>query len=100
MNLYTSEVVDVDMDVYMDVDVDMVEAFFKDMVEAEAEAEDGVTIPIHYLVHVVMELLFLKIRYSVKVNINHCPKFNKLQFNNSKVRLVGSMDIPRLMDMF
>ena len=68
--------------------------------EAETEDEDEVTTPIHYLVHMVMELLFLKLRYMIKVNINHCPKIKKLKFKNSKVRLVGSMDIPCLMDIF
>ena len=66
---------------------------------AGAEAEDEITIPIHYIVHMVMELLFLKLIYMIKVNINHCPEINKLKFNNSEVRLVGSMYIPRVMDM-
>ena len=98
MNVYTAEIVDVDFDVDMDVEIE--EEYFEYMAEAEAEAKDRVTIPNNYLVHVVMELLFLKIRYIVKVNINDCPKSNKLQFNNSIFWLVGSMDIPCLMDMF
>ena len=68
--------------------------------EAKAEAEEEVKTPIHYLVHMVLEILFLKLRYMIKVNINHCLEINKLQFKNSKVQLVGSMDIPLLMDMF
>ena len=48
----------------------------------ESEVEDEVTIPIHYLVHMVMEILFLKLRYVIDFNINHCPEINKLQFNN------------------
>ena len=67
---------------------------------AEAEAKDEVTMPIHYLFHMVMELLFLKLRYIINFNINNFPKINKLKFKNSKVRLVGSMDKIRLMDMF
>ena len=84
------------------VDVAMVEEEVKDVAgaEAEAEAEDEVTIPIYHLVHMEIGLLFLNLRYIIKVNINHCPEFKKLQFKNSKVRLVGSIYIPRLMDMF
>ena len=48
----------------------------------------------------VMKMLFLKLRYMIKVNTNHCPKINKLQVKNSKVRLVLSMDIPGQMDIF
>ena len=80
------------------VDVVVVEEQVKEAAEAEAKYE--VTILIHYLVHIIMELLFLKLRYMIKVNIKYFPEINKLKFKNSKVRLVGSMDIPRLIDMF
>ena len=82
------------------VDVDVVEEEIEDVVVTESEAEDQVTIPTHYLVHFKMELLFLKLIYILKVNTNHFTDTNKLQFNNSKFLLVGSMDISRLMDMF
>ena len=36
----------------------------------------------------------------IKSDINHFPDIKKLQLNNSKVRLVGSMGIPSLMDIF
>ena len=52
------------------VNVAVVEEEIKDV--AEAEVEDEVKFTIHYLVHMVMELLFLKIRYMINVNINHC----------------------------
>ena len=81
------------------VDVAMVEEEFNYMEGEETKAEDEVTIPNRYLVHMVMELLFLNIRYMIKVNINNCPEIDKLQFKNSKVRLVLSMYIPRLLDM-
>ena len=67
---------------------------------AVAEAEDEVTIPIHYIFHMVMGLLLLKLRYMIKVNINHCPEINKIKFKNSQVWLVISMNTPRLMDIF
>ena len=70
------------------------------MAGTESEVENEVIISIHDLVHMVMELLSLKLRYMIKVNINHCPNINKMQFKNSKVRMVGSLDIPRLMDIF
>ena len=82
------------------VDVAVVEEDVKDAEESEAEAEDDVTTPIHYLVHMVIGLLFLKLRYMIKVNINYFPNINKLQFKKSKLRLVVSMDTPRLMDMY
>ena len=82
------------------VDVVVVDEEVEDAAVVEVEAEDEVTISIHYLVDMFTERLFLKLRYMIKVNINHCTEINKLQFNNSKVRLVGSMDIPRPMDMF
>ena len=80
------------------VDRAMVEEEVKEVAVEEAGYE--VISPANFFIHIVMELLFLKIRYMIKVNINHFPEINKLKFNNSKVRLVGSMDIPRLMDMF
>ena len=73
------------------VDVAVVEEEFKDVLESEAKEEDEVKIFIDYFVHMAMELLFLKLRYMIKVNINHCPKINKLKLKNSKVRLVGSI---------
>ena len=88
------------------MNVDVAEVINVAVVEEEvnnvtgAKSEDEVTIPINYLGHILMELLFLKLRYTIKVNINHCPEINKLKFNNSKVRLVVSMDTPRLIDMF
>ena len=82
------------------VDVAVVEEDVKDAEESEAEAEDDVTTPIHYLVHMVIGLLFLKLRYMIKFNINYFPNINKLQFKKSKLRLVVSMDTPRLMDMY
>ena len=49
----------------MNVDVvEVVDASVK-----EAEAEDELTIPIHYLVYMVMELLLMKLRYIIKFNI-------------------------------
>ena len=77
----------------------VVEEEVKDVAGAEAETEDEVAIPIHYIIYTVMKNLFLKLRYMIKVNINHLPEINKLQFNTSKVRLIGSMDISRLLDM-
>ena len=41
---------------------------------AEEEVESQVTITIHYLVYMVIELLFLKLRYRIEANINHCHK--------------------------
>ena len=82
------------------VDLSVVEEEVKDVAWEEAEAEDKVTIPIHFIIYMVMKILFLKLRYMIKVNINHCLEINKLQFKNSKVQLVRSMDIPLLMDMF
>ena len=90
MNVYTTEV----------VDVSVVEEEVNDVAGAEAVAEDEVKISIHYLFHMVMELLLLKLRYMIKVNINNCPEINKLKFKNSTLRLVGSVDIPCLMKMF
>ena len=92
MNVDTEEVVDVN------VAEEKVESVA--VSEEEAETEYKVTITIHHIVHILMELLILKLRYMIKVNINHCTKISKLELNNSKVRLVGSMDIPHLMDMF
>ena len=43
------------------VDVALVEEVVKNL--AVAEAEDKFIIPVHYLVHMVMELLVLKLRY-------------------------------------
>ena len=80
--------------------VAVLEEEVEDVAVADAEAEEEATIPIHYIFHMIMELLFLKLRYTIKVNINHCPEINKLQFKNSKLWLVGSMYIPRIMDMF
>ena len=82
------------------VDLSVVEEEVKDVAWEEAEAEDKVTIPIHFIIYMVMKILFLKLRYMIKVNINHLPEINKLQFKNSKVRLIGSMDTPCLLDMF
>ena len=82
------------------MDVSLVEEEVKEVTVVEAESEDEVTITIHYIAHMVMELLFLKLRYMIKVNINHCPEINKLKLKKSKVRLIGSMYIPRLMNMF
>ena len=70
------------MDAAEVVDVAVVEEQVKDVEVVEAESEDKVTIPTHYLVHMVIELLFLNLRYIIKVNINHCPDINKLQFKN------------------
>ena len=80
----------------------VVEEEVKDVagVDTEAEAEDEVTIPIHYIIYTGMKNLFLKLRYMIKANINHLSEINKLQFKNSKVRLIGSMDTPCLLDMF
>ena len=94
MNVEAEEVVDVA------VVQEEVEAEAEAEAQAEAEAEYEVTIPIIYLVHLLMELLFLNLRNMIMVNINHCPEINKLQSKNSKLQLVGSMDIPRPMDMF
>ena len=44
------------------MDVSLVEEKVKDMTVVEAESEDEVTITIHYIAHMVMELLFLKLR--------------------------------------
>ena len=57
------------------VDVDVVEEEINGVpgAEAEAEAEDEVTTPIHYLFHMVMELLFMKLRYIINFNINNFP---------------------------
>ena len=68
----------------------MLQKELKDATEAdeESEAEDEVTTSINYLFHMVMGILLLKLRYMIKVNINHFLDINKLQFMNSKVWLV------------
>ena len=68
----------------------MLEKELKDATEADAEseAEDEVTTSINYLFHMVMGILLLKLRYMIKVNINHFLDINKLQFMNSEVWLV------------
>ena len=81
MNVEAKEVVDVAI---VEEDINAVA-----VAEAETEAQDEVTIPINYLFHKLMEILFLKIRNMKKVNINHFFKINKLQLKNKKVRLVG-----------
>ena len=60
------------------LDMEVVEEEVKDAAGADAEAEDEVTIPINYLVHMLMELLFLNLRYTIKVNINNFPNIKKL----------------------
>ena len=71
------------------VDMDMVKEKVEDMAVIEVEVEDEVTIDSNYLVHMIMEIYSLSLRYIIKVNINHFPDINKLQFKNSKVRLAG-----------
>ena len=73
-----------DVDAAEVVDLVALEEEVKDAAGAEVEAEDEVTTPIHYLVHMVMELLFLELRYMIKVNINHCPEIKKLQTQELK----------------
>ena len=70
------------MDASEVLDVSVVEEEVKDVAGAEAEAEDEVTIPIHYIIYTGMKNLFLKLRYMIKANINHLSEINKLQFKN------------------
>ena len=90
------------MDAEVVLDVDVVEEKVEDVAESESEVEVEVEVkfPINYLVHMVVGRLFLKLRSTIKVNINYFPNINKLQFKKSKLRLVVSMDTPRLMDMY
>ena len=64
----------INMDAEEVVDITMIDEEVKE--GSVEEAKDEVTIPIHYLVHMAMELLFLKLRYTIKVNINDCPKIS------------------------
>ena len=82
------------------VDVVVVEEDVKEVAVEEAEAEEEFTSHIHYIIHMLMELSFPKLRYIIEVSINHYPQINKIQFKKSKLRLVGSIYIFRLMDMF
>ena len=58
------------------MDVAMVEEEVKDMAGTEAESWYDITILFNYLVHMGMELLFLKLIYMIKVNINHFSEIN------------------------
>ena len=67
------------------VDLAVIEEEVKDvawaLAEAEAEAEDEVTIPIHYIVHMLMAPLLLKLRFMIKVCDNSCLRFANI-FDN------------------